>query len=72
MKSEWTCVDAPADASGIFGRFTAYGQVLTCVRPLYTAVTRRGPLWKSADQIQYAYARFKRRPFNLVLPTPSS
>ena len=23
----------------------------------------RGPLWKSADQVQYAYARSKRRPF---------
>ena len=60
---KWTCVDAPSDASRIFSRFTACGQVLTCVRPRYAANTRRGPLWKSADQVQYAYARLMRRPF---------
>lgn len=53
---KWTCVDAPSNASGIFCWLRACGQVLTCVRPLDAAVTRRGPLWKSADQVQYAYA----------------
>src|SRR5258708_145919 len=55
-----TCVDAPADASGIFGWFKACGQVLTCVRPLHAAVTRRGPLWKSAGRVQHGYVRYER------------
>jgi hypothetical protein len=66
------CVDAPADASEIFGWFMACGQVLTCVRPLRAAVTRRGPLWKSAGWVQYGYARYVRWPFILVVPAPSS
>ena len=32
-----TCVDAPVDASGFFGRLGKFGQVLSCVRPLDAA-----------------------------------
>ena len=32
-----TCVDAPFDASIFFGRLSACGQVLSCVRPLNAA-----------------------------------
>ena len=53
----WT---PPVDASRICHRLRACGQVLTCVRPQLRRSTCRGPLWKSADRVHYAYARSRR------------
>src|SRR5919206_1042980 len=54
-----TCVDAGFGARRIFWIGAARGRVLTCVRPLMR-LTRRGPGWESADQVQVRPTRLKR------------
>src|SRR3954464_11068115 len=54
-----TCVDARSGARRIFGIGAARGRVLTCVRPLMR-LTRRGPGWEFADQVQVRPTRLKR------------
>ena len=34
-------------------------------------LTCRGPVWRCADQVQFGYARSRRRPLQLVFPIPS-
>ncbi len=57
-----TCVDAPLNASLFFGQVPACDQMLSCVRPLIAAFTRRGPVWSCADWDQIAYAHFHSAP----------
>ena len=53
------CVDARFGARRIFWMGAARGRVLTCVRPLMR-LTRRGPGWEFADQVQFRPTRLER------------
>ncbi|MCP4823843.1 MAG: OsmC family protein, partial [Shimia sp.] len=66
-----TCVDAPGNASDFLVWFWQCDRVLTCVRPLIAALTRRGPVWRYEDQVHFAHARFVRLVRFLVFPFPS-